>query len=37
MRKVLLALGPSLRAPGINATVPLTPKGGLHFKIRELS
>jgi cytochrome P450 len=23
--------------PGINATVTLTPKGGLHFKIRELS
>jgi hypothetical protein len=23
--------------PGINATVTLTPKGGLQFKIRELS
>ena len=23
--------------PGITATVTLTPKGGLHFKIRELS
>ncbi len=23
--------------PGINATVTLTPKGGLHFKIRELT
>jgi cytochrome P450 len=23
--------------PGINATVTLTPKGGLHFKVRELS
>ncbi len=23
--------------PGINATVTLTPKGGLHFSVRELS
>jgi cytochrome P450 len=23
--------------PGINATVTLTPKGGLHFRIRDLS
>ena len=22
--------------PGINATVTLTPKGGLHFKVHEL-
>ena len=34
------ASGPSTRGPeppGINATVTLTPKGGLMFKIRELS
>jgi hypothetical protein len=26
-----------LEPPGINATVTLTPKGGLHFRVRELS
>ena len=26
-----------IEPPGLNATVTLTPKGGLHFKIRELS
>ena len=28
---------PASEHPGLNATVTLTPKGGLYFKIRELS
>jgi cytochrome P450 len=31
------AQSPATEHPGLNATVTLTPKGGLYFKIRELS